>query len=83
MASRKSQVLKSLEVVLDNALSRLSQLEGKDRIAFASEYQEWLAEDDLKEKVCSRLLLIISQNLSRLIDLKGLYLDKANYLIHK
>ena len=51
MSSRESQAIKSLEVALDHALARLNDLEGKDRIAFASEYKEWLADDQLKEKV--------------------------------
>jgi len=52
MSSREGQAMKSLEVALDHALSRLNQLKGKDRLAFASEYKEWLADDELKEKVC-------------------------------
>ena len=51
MSSRESQAMKSLEVALDHALARLNQLEGKDRLAFASEYKEWLADDELNEKV--------------------------------
>ncbi len=51
MSSRESQAMKSLEVALDHALSRLNDLEGKDRIAFESEYKEWLVDDELKEKV--------------------------------
>ncbi|KGG14899.1 MULTISPECIES: hypothetical protein [unclassified Prochlorococcus] len=51
MSSLESQSIKSLEVVLDYALTRLEQLEGKDRLAFAIEYKEWLVEDKLKEKV--------------------------------
>ena len=51
MSSRESQAMKSLEVALDHALARLNQLEGKDRLAFASEYKEWLADDELTEKV--------------------------------
>ena len=51
MSSRESQAMKSLEVALDHALDRLNQLEGKDRIALASEYKEWLADDELTEKV--------------------------------
>ena len=51
MSSRENQAMKSLEVALDHALARLNDLEGKDRIAFASEYKEWLADDELKEKV--------------------------------
>ena len=51
MSSRESQAMKSLEVALDHALARLNQLEGKDRIALASEYMEWLADDELTEKV--------------------------------
>ena len=43
--------MKSLEVALDHALDRLNQLEGKDRLAFASEYKEWLVDDELKERV--------------------------------
>ena len=43
--------MKSLEVALDYALARLNQLKGKDRLAFASEYKEWLADDELKERV--------------------------------
>ena len=51
MSSRENQAMKSLEVVLDHALARLNDLEGKDKVAFASEYKEWLADDELKEKV--------------------------------
>ena len=51
MSSRESQAIKSLEVALDHALARLNQLEGKDRLAFASEYKEWLTDDELIEKV--------------------------------
>tara|TARA_Y100001968_G_scaffold152517_1_gene139498 strand:- start:48 stop:230 length:183 start_codon:yes stop_codon:yes gene_type:complete len=51
MSSREDQAMKSLEVALDHALARLNQLKGKDRLAFAREYKEWLADDELKEKV--------------------------------
>ena len=51
MSSRENQAMKSLEVALDHALARLNDFEGKDRLAFASEYKEWLADDELKEKV--------------------------------
>ena len=50
MFSRECHAMKSLEVVLDHALSRLNQLKGKDRLAFASEYKEWLADDELQER---------------------------------
>ena len=43
--------MQSLEVALDHSLARLNQLECKDRFAFASEYKEWLAEEELKETV--------------------------------
>ncbi len=46
MSSREGQAMKSLEVALDYALARLSQLKGKDKLAFASEYKEWLADDE-------------------------------------
>ena len=51
MSPRKGQAMKSLEVALDHALARLNQLKGKDRLAFASEYKEWLADDEFKERV--------------------------------
>ena len=51
MSSRERQAMKSLEVALDYALARLNQLKGKDRLALASEYKEWLADDELKERV--------------------------------
>ena len=51
MSSRESKAMKSLEVALDHALARLNDLEGKDMLAFASEYKEWLADVELKEKV--------------------------------
>ena len=51
MSSRESQALKSLEVALDHAFARLNKLKGKDRLAFASEYKEWLADDEFKERV--------------------------------
>ena len=43
--------MKPIEVALDHALARLNNLEGEDRIALANEYKEWLADDELKEKV--------------------------------
>ena len=51
MSTRVSQARKSLQVALDNALTRLNQLEGKDRLAFANEYKEWLADGELKEQI--------------------------------
>ena len=51
MSSRESQAMKSLEVALDHALARLNHLKGKDRLAFASEYKEWLVNDELQERV--------------------------------
>ena len=51
MSSREGQAMKSLEVALDHAFARLNQLKGKDRLAFASEYKEWFADDELKERV--------------------------------
>ena len=51
MSSREGNAMKSLEVALDHALDRLNQLKGKDRLAFASEYKEWLVDDELKERV--------------------------------
>tara|TARA_Y100001968_G_C18821694_1_gene464939 strand:+ start:127 stop:348 length:222 start_codon:yes stop_codon:yes gene_type:complete len=51
MSSRENKALKSLEVTLDYALERLNDLEGKDRLSFANEYKEWLADDELKEQV--------------------------------
>ena len=51
MSFREGQAMKSLEMALDHALTRLDQLKGKDKLAFASEYKEWLADDELKERV--------------------------------
>ena len=51
MSSREGQTMKSLEIALDHALTRLDQLKGKDRLAFASKYKEWLADNELKERV--------------------------------
>ncbi len=51
MSSREGQAMKSLEVALDHALARINELEGEDRLAFANEYKEWLADDELKERV--------------------------------
>ena len=51
MSSREGQAMKSLEVALDHTFARLNLLKGNDRLAFASEYKEWLADDELKERV--------------------------------
>ena len=51
MSSRESQAIKSLEMAWDHALARLNDLEGKDKVAFASEYKEWLVDGKFKEKV--------------------------------
>ena len=47
----ESQAMKSVEVALDNALARLNQLKGKDRLAFLNEYKEWLGGDKITEQV--------------------------------
>ena len=51
MSSREAQAMKSLEVALDHALSRLNELKGKDRLALAKEYKEWLSDEELRESV--------------------------------
>ncbi len=51
MSKSEIQLMKSVEVALDHALIRLGELEGSDRMAFANEYKEWLADEDFKEKV--------------------------------
>ena len=51
MSSRESQAIKSLDVALDHALARMNDLEGKDKVAFANEYKEWLVDGEFKEKV--------------------------------
>ena len=45
------QELQSIEVALDYAFYRVDQLEGKDQLAFANEYKEWLSDEELKEQV--------------------------------
>jgi len=45
------QALQSIEVALDYAFYRVDQLEGKDQLAFANEYKEWLSDEELKEQV--------------------------------
>ena len=52
MPSREGQAMKSLELALDHELTQLKQLKGEDRLSFASEYKDWLADDYLKERVC-------------------------------
>ena len=44
---KKNRGIKAIEVALDHALKRLNQLQGDDRIAFANEYKEWLADDEI------------------------------------
>ncbi len=52
MSTREDRGMKAVEVALDHAVSRLSELEGDDRLAFAEEYKEWLADDQrLTERV--------------------------------
>ena len=51
MSKRESQAIRSLEVVLDYAISRLEKLEGNDKIALENEYKEWLVDEELKEQV--------------------------------
>ncbi len=53
-----SQARISLEVALDHALARLNDLEGKDRIAFANEYKEWLVDDEHNETVWFSIPLV-------------------------
>ena len=51
MSIRERQALRSLEVALDYALLRVTELEGKDRAAFISEYKEWFSTQKGKERV--------------------------------
>ena len=51
MSKHERQAMISLEVALDNALSRLNQLKGADRTALENEYKEWLVDDKSKEQV--------------------------------
>ena len=51
MSSSDNQAMKSIEVALDYVLLRLNQLKGNDRLALAGEFKEWLADDELKERV--------------------------------
>ncbi len=51
MTFREAKAMKSLEVVLDYAFSRINHLTGKDKDAFENEFKEWLADEILTEKV--------------------------------
>tara|TARA_B100000029_G_scaffold488592_1_gene545328 strand:+ start:199 stop:396 length:198 start_codon:yes stop_codon:yes gene_type:complete len=51
MSIQENQAMKSVEIALENALARLQELEGLDRLAFANEYKEWLVDKKMKEQV--------------------------------
>ena len=51
MSTQENQAMKSVEIAIDNALTRLQKLKGLDRLAFANEYKEWLVNEEIKEQV--------------------------------
>ncbi len=51
MSIQESQAMRSVGVAIDNALARLQELEGLDRIAFANEYKEWLVDKEITEQI--------------------------------
>tara|TARA_B100000029_G_scaffold254553_1_gene251357 strand:- start:432 stop:629 length:198 start_codon:yes stop_codon:yes gene_type:complete len=51
MSTQEDQAMKSVEIAIDNALTRLQKLKGLDRLAFANEYKEWLVDEEIKEQV--------------------------------
>ena len=51
MSTKENQAMKSVEIAIDNALTRLQKLKGLDRLAFANEYKEWLVDEEIKEQV--------------------------------
>ena len=51
MSTQENQAMKSVEIAIDNALTRLQKLKGQDRLAFANEYKEWLVDEEIKEQV--------------------------------
>ncbi len=51
MSTQENQAMKSVEIAIDNALTRLQKLKGLDRLAFANEYKEWLVDEEIKEQV--------------------------------
>ena len=51
MSLEENQAVRSIEIALDNALERLQELEGLDKLAFANEYKEWLVDKEIKEQV--------------------------------
>ena len=42
MNTRQERASKIVKMVLRNAINRLNELSGNDKIAFASEYKEWM-----------------------------------------
>ena len=64
MSKQENQAMQSLRVALDNALARLNYLEGQDRIAFANEYKEWLADKVITEQVWFSVALKKKSDLS-------------------
>ena len=46
MSSRESGVIKAVEVMLNDSLTRLSKLSGMNREALYDEYKEWIEVDD-------------------------------------
>ena len=51
MSIQENQAMRSVEIALDNAMARLQELEGLDRLAFEKEYKEWLVDKEIKEQV--------------------------------
>ena len=46
MSTRQSGAIKAVEVMLNGSLSRLGNLNGKNRKALYDEYKEWLEVDE-------------------------------------
>lgn len=51
MTLEEDKALRAIQETLDHFYVRLKKLNGEDRIALINEFKEWLADDELREKV--------------------------------
>ena len=62
MPIESENVNESIQLAIDNAISRLHLLEGRNRWAIVNEYKEWIADATIKEEIWSMKYLKCEAN---------------------
>ncbi len=62
MTIGNNELRESINLAIDNAISRLQYLEGKNRWAVVNEYKEWMSDIKIKDEIWSTRYLRCEQS---------------------